>query len=159
LIALQGDPERKRGVRSAAPNNPSPEYPIHQVLIHCDAGITLSICLVFVGVGLASLQLFLLRLERIANTDRHFGNLAFYDRYDGRFALAPVLDTLPCHSHQNMIKFWLAYSLRRVTNAAVGSFGRVGTKPQCLRIAEFLRTFGVNPIGLRARKGAHTARI
>ena len=32
-------------------------------------------------------------------------------------------------------------------------------KPQCLRIAEFLYTFGVNPIGLRARKGAHTARI
>ncbi|HEU4529707.1 MAG TPA: HipA domain-containing protein, partial [Steroidobacteraceae bacterium] len=31
----------------------------------------------------------------IANTDRHFGNLAFLDRYDGRFALAPVYDMLP----------------------------------------------------------------
>lgn len=31
----------------------------------------------------------------IANTDRHFGNLAFYDRYDGRFAVAPVYDMLP----------------------------------------------------------------
>lgn len=31
----------------------------------------------------------------IANTDRHFGNLAFYDRYDGRFALAPIYDMLP----------------------------------------------------------------
>lgn len=31
----------------------------------------------------------------IANTDRHFGNLACYDRYDGRFALAPIYDMLP----------------------------------------------------------------
>jgi len=31
----------------------------------------------------------------IANTDRHFGNLAFYDTYDGRFELAPVYDMLP----------------------------------------------------------------
>jgi serine/threonine protein kinase HipA of HipAB toxin-antitoxin module len=31
----------------------------------------------------------------IANTDRHFGNLAFYDSYDGRFALAPAYDMLP----------------------------------------------------------------
>lgn len=31
----------------------------------------------------------------IANTDRHFGNLAFYDNYDGQFQLAPVYDMLP----------------------------------------------------------------
>jgi hypothetical protein len=31
----------------------------------------------------------------IANTDRHFGNLAFYDNYNGRFELAPVYDMLP----------------------------------------------------------------
>jgi hypothetical protein len=31
----------------------------------------------------------------IANTDRHFGNLAFYDSYRGRFELAPVYDMLP----------------------------------------------------------------
>lgn len=31
----------------------------------------------------------------IANTDRHFGNLAFFDQYDGRFRLAPVYDMLP----------------------------------------------------------------
>ena len=31
----------------------------------------------------------------IANTDRHFGNIAFLDRYDGRFSLAPVYDMLP----------------------------------------------------------------
>jgi hypothetical protein len=31
----------------------------------------------------------------IANTDRHFGNLAFYDHYDGRFKLAPIYDMLP----------------------------------------------------------------
>jgi hypothetical protein len=31
----------------------------------------------------------------IANTDRHFGNLAFYDNYDGHFELAPVYDMLP----------------------------------------------------------------
>lgn len=31
----------------------------------------------------------------IANTDRHFGNLAFYDSYDGKFTLAPVYDMLP----------------------------------------------------------------
>jgi len=30
-----------------------------------------------------------------ANTDRHFGNLALFDRYDGRYALAPVYDMLP----------------------------------------------------------------
>lgn len=31
----------------------------------------------------------------IANTDRHLGNLACLDRYDGRFTLAPVYDMLP----------------------------------------------------------------
>jgi hypothetical protein len=31
----------------------------------------------------------------IANTDRHFGNLAFHDHYDGKFALAPIYDMLP----------------------------------------------------------------
>ena len=31
----------------------------------------------------------------IANTDRHFGNLAMLDQYDGRFHLAPVYDMLP----------------------------------------------------------------
>jgi serine/threonine protein kinase HipA of HipAB toxin-antitoxin module len=31
----------------------------------------------------------------IANTDRHFGNLAMFDRYDGRFRLAPIYDMLP----------------------------------------------------------------
>lgn len=30
-----------------------------------------------------------------ANTDRHFGNLAFYDSYRGTFSLAPVYDMLP----------------------------------------------------------------
>jgi hypothetical protein len=33
--------------------------------------------------------------DLIANTDKHFGNLAFYDRYDGRFSLTPVYDMLP----------------------------------------------------------------
>jgi hypothetical protein len=31
----------------------------------------------------------------IANTDRHFGNLALFDGYDGRYELAPVYDMLP----------------------------------------------------------------
>jgi hypothetical protein len=31
----------------------------------------------------------------IANTDRHFGNLAMLDRYDGHFSLAPIYDMLP----------------------------------------------------------------
>ncbi len=31
----------------------------------------------------------------IANTDRHLGNLACFDRYDGKFALTPVYDMLP----------------------------------------------------------------
>lgn len=31
----------------------------------------------------------------IGNTDRHFGNLSFYDTYDGTFALAPAYDMLP----------------------------------------------------------------
>ena len=33
--------------------------------------------------------------DLIANTDKHFGNLAFYDGYDGRFRLTPVYDMLP----------------------------------------------------------------
>lgn len=33
--------------------------------------------------------------ELIANSDRHFGNLAFHDNYTGRFAIAPVYDMLP----------------------------------------------------------------
>jgi HipA-like C-terminal domain len=33
--------------------------------------------------------------DLIANTDKHFGNLAFFDSYDGRFRLAPVYDMLP----------------------------------------------------------------
>ena len=32
---------------------------------------------------------------QIANTDRHFGNLALFDRYTGRHELAPVYDMLP----------------------------------------------------------------
>jgi hypothetical protein len=32
---------------------------------------------------------------QIGNTDRHFGNLALYDRYTGRHELAPVYDMLP----------------------------------------------------------------
>jgi hypothetical protein len=31
----------------------------------------------------------------IANTDRHFGNLSFFDDYSGGFTLAPVYDMLP----------------------------------------------------------------
>lgn len=31
----------------------------------------------------------------IGNTDRHFGNLSFFDSYDGRFALTPSYDMLP----------------------------------------------------------------
>ena len=31
----------------------------------------------------------------IANTDRHFGNLTLFDRYEGPFELAPVYDMLP----------------------------------------------------------------
>ena len=31
----------------------------------------------------------------IANSDRHFGNLAYFDRYNGKFELAPVYDMLP----------------------------------------------------------------
>ncbi len=31
----------------------------------------------------------------IANNDRHFGNLALFDRYDGHLKLAPVYDMLP----------------------------------------------------------------
>ncbi len=33
--------------------------------------------------------------DLIANTDKHFGNLAFFDSYDGRFRLTPVYDMLP----------------------------------------------------------------
>jgi hypothetical protein len=43
----------------------------------------------------------------IANTDRHFGNLAFFDRYDGRFNLAPIYDMLPmwfAPSHDEIVE-------------------------------------------------------
>jgi hypothetical protein len=33
--------------------------------------------------------------ELIANTDRHFGNLALFDQYQGTFTLAPAYDMLP----------------------------------------------------------------
>jgi hypothetical protein len=33
--------------------------------------------------------------DLIANTDKHFGNLAFYDSYNGLFRLTPVYDMLP----------------------------------------------------------------
>jgi hypothetical protein len=44
--------------------------------------------------------------DLIANTDKHFGNLAFYDNYDGRFRLAPVYDMLPmlfAPSHDQLV--------------------------------------------------------
>lgn len=31
----------------------------------------------------------------IANTDRHFGNIAFFENYSGRYELAPIYDMLP----------------------------------------------------------------
>lgn len=31
----------------------------------------------------------------IANTDRHFGNVTLFDRYEGPFELAPAYDLLP----------------------------------------------------------------
>lgn len=31
----------------------------------------------------------------IANSDRHFGNITLFDRYEGQFELAPVYDMLP----------------------------------------------------------------
>jgi hypothetical protein len=43
----------------------------------------------------------------IANTDRHFGNLAFLDRYHGRFTLAPIYDMLPmlfAPSHDEIVE-------------------------------------------------------
>ena len=33
--------------------------------------------------------------DLIANTDRHFGNITLFDRYEGPFELAPVYDMLP----------------------------------------------------------------
>jgi DNA-binding transcriptional ArsR family regulator len=45
--------------------------------------------------ALADIRLLATYGALIANTDRHFGNLAFFDRYDGRFTLAPVYDMLP----------------------------------------------------------------
>lgn len=33
--------------------------------------------------------------QLIANTDRHFGNVTLFDRYEGQFELAPIYDMLP----------------------------------------------------------------
>jgi len=44
---------------------------------------------------LASIRLLATFGALIANTDRHLGNLGCFDRYDGRFTLAPVYDMLP----------------------------------------------------------------
>ena len=45
--------------------------------------------------ALANIRLLATFGALIANTDRHLGNLACFDRYDGRFTLAPVYDMLP----------------------------------------------------------------
>jgi hypothetical protein len=47
------------------------------------------------ATALADIRLLATFGALIANTDRHFGNLACFDRYDGRFTLAPVYDMLP----------------------------------------------------------------
>jgi DNA-binding transcriptional ArsR family regulator len=44
---------------------------------------------------LATVQLVATFGSLIANTDQHFGNLSFFDQYDGRFRLAPIYDMLP----------------------------------------------------------------
>jgi hypothetical protein len=44
--------------------------------------------------------------DLIANTDKHFGNLAFYNGYDGRFRLTPIYDMLPmlfAPSHDQLV--------------------------------------------------------
>jgi serine/threonine protein kinase HipA of HipAB toxin-antitoxin module len=44
--------------------------------------------------------------DLIANTDKHFGNLSFYDGYDGRFRLTPIYDMLPmlfAPAHEQLI--------------------------------------------------------
>jgi hypothetical protein len=47
------------------------------------------------GTDLRTIRLLGAFAEMIANTDRHFGNLSFFDDYSGRFVLAPVYDMLP----------------------------------------------------------------
>ncbi|HEU4653941.1 MAG TPA: type II toxin-antitoxin system HipA family toxin YjjJ [Steroidobacteraceae bacterium] len=61
----------------------------------------------------------------IANTDRHFGNLAFYDRYDGRFALAPIYDMLPmlfAPEHSQIVK--RAFTPPDPTSETIRVYGR-----------------------------------
>jgi hypothetical protein len=48
----------------------------------------------------------------IANTDRHFGNLAFLDCYDGKFSLAPIMTCCPCCSHLSTIKSSRVFLIR-----------------------------------------------
>ena len=45
--------------------------------------------------------------QLIANTDRHFGNITLFDRYEGPFDLAPVYDMLPmlfAPQHEQLIE-------------------------------------------------------
>jgi hypothetical protein len=60
-----------------------------------------------------------------ANTDRHLGNLACFDRYDGSFNLAPIYDMLPmlfAPSHDELVA--RVYEPQEPTSATMRAWGK-----------------------------------
>jgi hypothetical protein len=61
----------------------------------------------------------------IANTDRHLGNLACFDRYNGNFNLAPIYDMLPmlfAPSHDELVA--RVYEPPEPTSATMRAWGK-----------------------------------
>jgi hypothetical protein len=61
----------------------------------------------------------------IGNTDRHFGNLGWFDRYDGKFELAPIYDMLPmlfAPTHDEIVE--RTFEPPALVSAVLNVFGR-----------------------------------
>lgn len=66
--------------------------------------------------------------QLIANTDRHFGNITVFDRYDGPFELAPVYDMLPmlfAPQHEQLIERTYEPALPTAASLSVWNHARI----------------------------------
>jgi hypothetical protein len=109
--------------------------------------------------------------DLIANTDKHFGNLAFYDTYDGRFRLTPVYDMLPmlfAPAHDQLVA--RIYTPADPRSDTLNVWGRARTLAEEywrtlareVRISEEFRTIGtacLQSLESLPRTGAYSPRI
>jgi len=109
--------------------------------------------------------------DLIANTDKHFGNLAFYDSYDGRFRLTPVYDMLPmlfAPTHDQLVA--RIYAPTDPTSDTLNVWGRARTLAEGYwrslareeRISAEFRAIGVaclQTLESLPRTGAYSPRI